>query len=810
MFNTQVHAPSLATPMLALFVLGLMCWATTAAAVNPSVGRFEPAGAQRGTNPIIGIRGGNFSDAVDLTFHDSGITLQGLEVVDNGYIKATLEIAPDCPVGLQGVRVRTKTGISNLMLFSVGSLPELDEAEPNNDMAAPQVVAMNHTINGRVQSEDVDYFAIDFAEAGRLSVEIEALRLGRQLNDPKVRLFSPTGHEVVTADDAPLMRQDSGFSYAVTEPGRYMVAVTEAAYGGNNNFYYRLHVGSFPRPMAVTPMGGQTGTSADVRWIGDSGIESQTVAFVEAPKGVQPFAPSGDIGTAPSPMPLRSIPHPTTLEIEPNNDFGTATVGTAPGAFDGVIDSPGDEDFFKFEGTKGQVYDVRVWARELGSPLDSVLGVLKVDGNQFAGDDDSAKIDSKVRVTLPEDGVHGLRVRDLLGRGGQFYNYRVEVIPVEPKLSFTVSNNQPISLVIPQSNRAYMLLSMGRNDFNSPIDVSLLNLPPGVTAEYDAQLAKNATKLPVLLTAAPDAAPAGSLIEILGKAPEDAGVAVQGGLDQFVTLIRGDNNTTFYPRDVNRIAAVVTEPAPFTLEMVAPTVPIARNGAHRLKLRATRAAGFNAEIKAKFPYVPGGIGIGTAKFAAIAEPKEDGSDRVQETEILIEAKGNAPLGVQKLAVIGTGGGYTVSTPFTPVEFCEPFVNFAFTATETEQGNPVEIAVALTHAREYAGEHNVRLIGLPKGITAEPQPLAHGKEEIRFAVAVAEDATVGKHTSLGINVDINMGEESVLHRAGGGQLTVHKPLPPELAQPKPEPKPEPKADEPQPEPEPERMTRFGPK
>ena len=73
----------------------------------------------------------------------------------------------------------------------------------------------------------------------------------------------------------------------------------------------------------------------------------------------------------------------------------------APGAFDGAISAPGDVDWFAFDGVKDQSFEVRVWARELGSPLDSVLVVHGPDGAQLASVDDAVGPDSLARVKLP-------------------------------------------------------------------------------------------------------------------------------------------------------------------------------------------------------------------------------------------------------------------------------------------------------------------------------------------------------------------------------------------------------------------------
>ena len=57
------------------------------------------------------------------------------------------------------------------------------------------------------------------------------------------------------------------------------------------------------------------------------------------------------------------------IEVEPNHAPGRATTFTVPAALGGVIATTGEVDYFRFSGTKGQVLDLRVFARKLRSPL---------------------------------------------------------------------------------------------------------------------------------------------------------------------------------------------------------------------------------------------------------------------------------------------------------------------------------------------------------------------------------------------------------------------------------------------------------
>ena len=67
--------------------------------------------------------------------------------------------------------------------------------------------------------------------------------------------------------------------------------------------------------------------------------------------------------------------------------------------------------------------------------MDSTLNISRIDGQYIAGNDDSNGPDSYVRFTAPEDDRYVIRITDQMGRGGPDFVYRVEVTPVEPRLT---------------------------------------------------------------------------------------------------------------------------------------------------------------------------------------------------------------------------------------------------------------------------------------------------------------------------------------------------------------------------------------
>jgi len=135
----------------------LMSVAASVPAASPTVRGIKPVGGRRGTEVGVRLSGQRLADAREILFYRPGIAATRIEAGKDGVVTATFRIDADAPLGLHDFRLRTATGVAELRTFSVGALEEVAEAEPNSDFARPQPIAMNVTVNGVADREDVDY-----------------------------------------------------------------------------------------------------------------------------------------------------------------------------------------------------------------------------------------------------------------------------------------------------------------------------------------------------------------------------------------------------------------------------------------------------------------------------------------------------------------------------------------------------------------------------------------------------------------------------------------------------------------------------
>ena len=762
----------------ALTGLIVVCCVQGVQAASPSLGSITPYGAQRGTEVDLSFNGARLADAEEILFYDDGFEVKSLAAAD-GAVTAKVAIAPDCRLGAHAMRLRTRTGVTELRTIYVGALPVVNEVEPNNDFAAPQKIELDQTIAGVTENEDVDYYLVEAKKGERITAEIEGIRLGYAFYDPYVAILDLQRFELSRNDDDALVWQDSVASIVAPEDGQYVIQVRETAYGGNSSCVYRLHVGRFPRPHATVPAGGRPGETLAVRWLGDVLGETteQVTLPTEIPARFGLFA-RDERGVAPSANVFRLGDLGNTLEAEPNNDGANATPFAAPMALGGVIAEPGDVDCFKFAGKKGEVWEIRGLARGIRSPLDPVVNIDRIGGAGVAGNDDSGGPDSYMRVTLPEDDEYVIAVNDHLGKGGPVHAYRIEVEPVRPKLVMGLPERSQfvdVTIDVPQGNRTAVLVSASRADFGGELSIEMQDLPAGVTFETE-NMPANQTIVPVLLTAAADAPIAGKLADIVGRTTDPA-LNIEGHLEQTTSMVRGQNNIQVWTHTERRAATAVTEAAPFSIEIVEPKVPLVRDGSMDLKIRATRKEGFTAPITVYMLYNPPGVG----SPGSVAIP-----EGATEVSLPLTANSGAEVRKWKIAVMGSApvgnGSVLVSSQLATLDVAEPYVGFTYESAAVEKGQATDLYIKVAKHKDFAGPAKVELLGLPNEVTTTPLEITPESTEAVFKLATTANSPVGKHVTLLCRVVITQDGEPITHMIGTGELRIDEPLPPKAASP----------------------------
>lgn len=435
----------------------------------------------------------------------------------------TLQVTvnPDAKPGRRELRLQGKNGLSNPMVFCVGQLPEIAEEsarsfaveesqrrggrgrkrqktdaldpsvspiakapEVETDIAAPII------INGQILPGDVDRYRFPALKGQQLVVEVSARELIPFLSDAvpgwfqaAVVLFDEKGNELAYEDDF-YFRPDPVLYCEIPEDGRYMIEIRDALYRGREDFVYRIALGELPYISHIFPLGGRAGSQATVKLHGYNLEEPEQVQCAAKP-GIYPVSTrKGNLISNRVPLAVDALPE--CREQEPNNKLDTAQRVNGPAIVNGIIDQPGDVDAYVFKGKAGATVIAEVKARRLGSPLDSALKLTSAKGVQLAYNDDykdesdglsTHHADSRLRFTIPANGLCCLHITDTQHRGGPEFSYRLHINVQRPDFELRVVPsviNARAGTTVP-----FTVYVCRKDGFSGEIALVLKTPPPG-------------------------------------------------------------------------------------------------------------------------------------------------------------------------------------------------------------------------------------------------------------------------------------------------------------------------------------------
>jgi hypothetical protein len=420
----------------------------------------------------------------------------------------------------------------------------------------------------------------------------------------------------------------------------------------------------------------------------------------------------------------------------------------------GIIDKPGDIDYFKLPLKKGQSILVQGFAQALGSPLDMVVNLYNEKGSSVSNNDDGGgrrRLDSKFTVNIPADGNYFLRVTDHLERGGPAFVYRIELAASEPSVKFS-SPNYSVNdshlrqfIAVPRGGYYATMVNVTRNNASGDMKFDIKNLPKGVSLLTD-MMPKDLPNTNLLFQAAADAPISGSVCPITLN-PMDPKMKTIGTLAQEFDIVR--NGNVIYYTDVDeRLPVVVVDEAPYSLEIVKPTVPLVANGVLTMKVVAKRKEGFKAPIRVLLMWKPPGVSC--LGEQTIAEGQT-------ECSFLLDANNAAPAGTWKFTVLGeadAGAGriYNAS-PFTEITTAPAYVSGTMALTAVEQGQQTEMVCKLESLQPFTGEAEARVVGIADSIKVESTKINKDTKEAVFKVTTTDKSPQGKQANLFVAIDV---------------------------------------------------------
>ncbi|MBP7051425.1 MAG: PPC domain-containing protein [Phycisphaerae bacterium] len=427
-------------------------------------------------------------------------------------VTLSVTVGPDARPGRRELRLVTASGLSNPLVFCVGTLPEFREKAARAVVVPPNTagqpyrrqakvdpaeadmhISLPAVVNGQIMPGDVDRYRFAARKGQRLVVAASARELIPYLADAVPGWFQATvalcddqGRELAYDDDY-RFNPDPVLCCEIPEDGEYLIEIKDSIYRGRQDFVYRIAVGELPFVTSIFPLGGPAGarTSVDLQ-----GWNLRTTRLIREPADAEErdriVELDYSLPTSGNP-PLFSVDTlPECVENESNDSLEMAQRIALPTIVNGRISADSDADVFRFDGRAGSAVVAEVTARRLGSPLDSVLRLTDNAGRHVASNDDQEDkgsglithhADSCLSVTLPTDGTYYLRLSDAQARGGDEYGYRLRISPPRPDFELRIV---PSSINVRGGTTIPLTVYVLRRDgFDGDITLALKDAPSG-------------------------------------------------------------------------------------------------------------------------------------------------------------------------------------------------------------------------------------------------------------------------------------------------------------------------------------------
>ncbi len=434
---------------------------------------------ERGQTVTFTVDGRSLSDATEVIFDALGLSgkITGITDIPEKIIgpRAGEDLAAQVPLGkkqtarieisaakdaLPGVhrfRVRTPSGTSNMAVFAVGTLHEIQRQEQTASDSAThaQNIDLPATLVGTISTNGETHSYQFEGKAGQEIVFIvQASDLGSKLAS-KLALSDPSGQVLATSEQNAHSR-DAELNYKLTQPGKFTITISDRDLGSGMDHFYRLDAGELPYVASVFPLGARSGQATELSITGANlgGVNSVKVQPTISVDGwtTMPLDVVGGNMRPVNQVRIAVGTEPELSEQEPNDTIAQAQTVSLPVSINGRINggkeksgSP-DEDYFRFHASKGERISIDIAAARLGSSLDSVIEILDAHGNVIPRA--TIRCLNETTTTLADrdsrtDGIRlvstsGLRQGDYIMVGDELD--QIEFIPDQPDADTTLKS----------------------------------------------------------------------------------------------------------------------------------------------------------------------------------------------------------------------------------------------------------------------------------------------------------------------------------------------------------------------------------
>jgi len=773
----------------------------------PKLATISPTWIQRGTTLDLTLTGENLGGVAEFIFNgDAGLTASNVppaapgpkptvivESTGGGIARAEPTVpardekrivlrvtaSMDASLAARELRVRTPGGVSNPLNLNVGQWPEVARREPNGTLAEAQRVELPAVISGVLNTAaQTNLYRFKATKGEELVFEVEAARRGSPL-DSSLLLLDPDGKELARNEDA--LGLDSLLHFTAPADGDYIVGLRDFRYRGGGDYSYRLTAGPVPYVERLFPFGGSRGKSVEVAITGRNldGTTRMNLAIDPKARRAQEIRVKTPRGYS-NLVPFDVSDLLDVTEAEPNDAFTNAQAIPIPAVINGRVGAARDSDRFKFKSDKDQKLVCEVAAGRFGSKLDALLILSDTNLALLQQNDDAMGSDARLEFDAKKGVEYYLTLRDLTGRGGETFGYRLSVRPPSAGAGASfVARYLPDAVRVHREGTTRIRCEVTREGgFDGPVRFEFSDLPSGVFAE--PLVIPNAPHSGLLVIAATRQAALGSYPLRLTASATIGGKTVTLPVEPLI----GD-------KVVREGYLTVLDTVPYSIGLATLGVALEQNQAGTFDIVAQRREGFTGEIK-----------LFTEGYSAARDPASKsfngGESVIKAGEILgkisLTPKLDSEVGARTVIVRGEamvdGQAVVTYTEPMPVSVAQYPLLLSSTLTRlavavlppgsTSAAGEAETKIKVERRAGFAGDVELVIEGLPPGIKSELGKIPAALAETTLKLNATEKAGLGTNFTFTVVGKALFNDRNYTTRTGKIALSVNAPEQIELA------------------------------
>ena len=649
------------------------------------IGYVYPTGGKQGTSVEVVVGGQSLGDVKGVFVNGKEITGTIIEKIPvnlkeknlrikeqdipqiEEMIKVRIDIGRKAEIGIHDFRLETENGYSNRIFFEVSELAEINEVEPNDKPATAFLIPkLPAVVNGQILPGERDCFRFEAKKGETIVCCTKARVLVPYLADavpgwfqPVLTLRNAEGKEVAYNDDFG-DNPDPVIICKIPENGSYTLEIKDAVYRGREDFVYRISIGETPFVRSVFPLGGEMGKKTQVTLDGVNLSKSRIKLNLKKGSDNKVFFTASGNKLHSNTLSFGTSSGPEVFENE-NNDTTHPLLMPLEYTVNGKISQPGEEDWFAIDGKKGQSIILEVLAHRLGSLLDADITLFNEGNKQVAQVDDfqdksegmeTFHADPQMIYKFDKNGKVFIRIRDVLGKGGSAYGYRLFYGKPTPDFDLRIN---PSNLTINQGGTAsFTLFALRKFNFLGEIKLQLSGLPAGFS--HSNGVIKNGQNQLRMTITAPSTCKTGSLdLKIAGKSETK-----NASVERVAEPVEERMQAFFYQHLLPAcdFLTTVTPPLPFSISHAISTdtvLVISKDTGLTIHVKIKRSEGFNLPVQIILDNPPKGV-----RMKSVIVPAGE-----SEANVTIET--NAALFNQSYSVVLSGVSRILRTKKTPAK-----------------------------------------------------------------------------------------------------------------------------------------------